>query len=115
MGEESWFWGCIWGCSSVPVIIVMMVVQSLFQNSKRGAVWSLKSHQKALRVERKGESLDDFKATFAAEDIPEIAVPAVYQVLSVSAFGHPLPPHREDSLIRVYGWGSMMDPDMVLK
>jgi len=115
MGEDSWFSGCIWGCSSVPVIIVMMVVQSLFQNSKRGPLWSLKSHQKVLRAERKGESLDDFKAAFASEDIAEIAICCVYQVLSVSAFGRPLPPHRDDSLINVFGWGSMMDPDMVLK
>src|SRR5258706_5000696 len=115
MNEDTWFSGCIWGCASLPFAIVIMVVQSLFQNSKRGPYSALRSNQRRLGAERKDETLEVFKESFAADDVPEIAIRAVYQVLSVSAFGQPLPPHRDDSLIHVYGWGSMMDPDMVLK
>src|SRR6266567_553845 len=115
MNEDTWFSGCIWGCASLPVAIVIIVVQSLFQNSKRGLYGALRSHQRGLRAERENETLEVFKDSFAADDVPEIAIRAVYQVLSVSAVGLPLPPHRDDSLIHVYGWGSMMDPDMVLK
>src|SRR5437763_11164026 len=104
-GTDGCIWG-LWGCLSFPIAIVLIVIQSLFQNNRRGLHRALKLEQRGLRHERQGESFADFKAAFAGEDVSDSAIASVYQVLSMSAPGGPLPPRRGDSLIHAYGWGS---------